>query len=137
MESGDGFSQRDEVTLYMARAHQALRATERNLEDGFYITAVNRAYYAVFYATNALLATLGLARSKHSGVIAAFRQHFVKPGIIESEYSSIYGRTMEDRHTGDYEVSLLMDPQIADDDLRDARRFVGRIERHLREEGWL
>ena len=100
MESGDGFSQRDEVTLYMARAHQALHATEHNLEDGFYITAVNRAYYAVFYATNALLATLGLARSKHSGAIAA-SQHFVKPGIIESEYSSIYGRTMEDRHTGD------------------------------------
>ncbi len=46
MESGDGYSQRDEVTLYMARAHQALRATEHNLEDGFYITAVNRAYYS-------------------------------------------------------------------------------------------
>lgn len=137
MESGDAFPQRDEIALYVERAHQALRAAEHNLEDGFYATTVNRAYYAVFYAANALLATLGLARNKHSGVIAAFRQYFIKPEIIESEYSNIYGRTMENRHTADYELGVLMDPQVADDDLRDARCFVERIERHLREEGWL
>jgi uncharacterized protein (UPF0332 family) len=59
-------------------------------------SAVNRAYYAIFYAANALLATQGLSRSKHSGVIAAFRQHFVKPGQIEDEYGLIYARVMAD-----------------------------------------
>jgi len=42
-----------------------------------FITAVNRAYYAIFYAANALLCSRRLERSKHSGVLAAFRQHFV------------------------------------------------------------
>jgi uncharacterized protein (UPF0332 family) len=67
---------------------------------------VNRAYSAVFYAASALLLTEGLGRSKHSGVIAAFRQHFVKPGIIEIEYSRIYGRVMDDRLASDYEIEI-------------------------------
>lgn len=46
------------------------------LDNGLYASAVNRAYYAVFYAANALLATKRLARSKNSGVMSAFREHF-------------------------------------------------------------
>jgi uncharacterized protein (UPF0332 family) len=57
-------------------AQQMLKVAEHNLADGFCESAVNRAYYAIFYAANALLATKGISRSKHSGVIAAFREHF-------------------------------------------------------------
>ncbi len=124
-----------EVALYIENAQQMLKVAAHNLADGFYGSAVNRAYYAIFYAANALLATQGITRSKHSGVIAAFRQYFVRPGEIEAEYSDIYGRVMENRHVGDYEIELPIEPQVAADDLRDARRFVGRVERYLREEG--
>ena len=66
---------RKEVALYIENAKEALRAAQLNLDNDFYTTAVNRAYYAIFYAANAfLLATKKLARSKHSGVLAAFRQ---------------------------------------------------------------
>ena len=124
-----------EVALYIENAQQMLEVAAHNLADGFYGSAVNRAYYAIFYAANALLATQGITRSKHSGVIAAFRQCFVRPEEIEAEYSDIYGRVMENRHVGDYEIELPIEPQVAADDLRDARRFVGRVEQYLREEG--
>jgi len=42
---------------------------------------------------------------------------------------------MENRHVGDCEIELPIEHQVAADDLRDARRFVGRVERYLREEG--
>ncbi len=90
-----------EVSLYMEHAQEMLEVAARNIADGFYGSAINRAYYAIFYAANALLATQGLARGKHSGVVAAFRGHFVKPGLIEVEYSRIYGRVMDDRHASD------------------------------------
>jgi len=73
----------DEVILYIEQAWQMLKVATRNLADGFYESAVNRAYYAIFYAANALLVTRGIARSKHSGVVGAFREHFVKPGLIK------------------------------------------------------
>ncbi|HID86441.1 MAG TPA: HEPN domain-containing protein [Anaerolineae bacterium] len=121
----------------MSHADEMLRVAEHNLAEGFYSSAVNRAYYAIFYAANALLSTRGLSRGKHSGVIAAFRRYFVKPGLIEAEYSDIYGRVMDSRHTGDYEVDVAIDPQVAEDDLGDARRFVARIKHYLEQEGWL
>jgi len=69
---------RKQVIRYLARARQALAAGELALAHDDYITTINRAYYATFYAANAILSTQGLERSKHSGVIAAFRQQFVK-----------------------------------------------------------
>ena len=132
------FAQRDEVALYVEHAQQMLQVADHNLADGFYASAINRAYYAIFYAANALLATKGLSRSKHSGVIAAFRQHFVKPGLIEDEYSDIYGRVMDDRHKADYDiVESTVDPARAQTDLEDARRFVERVEHYLEQERWL
>jgi len=128
---------RREVVLYMDRAHQMLVVAACNLDNDFYASAVNRAYYAIFYAANAMLATQGLAHSKHSGVISAFRQHFVKPGLIEARYSDIYGRVMDHRHVGDYELELLIESQQAHADLHDAKRFVQQVEQWLKQEGWL
>jgi uncharacterized protein (UPF0332 family) len=125
---------RQQVNEYLKRAHRALRTGHLALNDQDYVAAVNRAYYAIFYATNALLATKGLERSKHSGVIAAFRQHFVKTGIIEAEYSHLYGVTMDDRHMGDYSLEELTHDK-AQRDLEWAGRFVERIERSLVEMG--
>jgi uncharacterized protein (UPF0332 family) len=126
-----------EVRLYVEHAHQMLEVAEHNLADGFFGSTINRAYYAIFYAANALLATKGISRNKHSGVIAAFRQNFVKPGMIEIEHSDVYGRVMDNRHVSDYEIGILVDAGSARRDLQDARRFVLRIEQFLKAEGWL
>ena len=133
----DIVARRREVKLYIEHADEMLRVAAHNLSQGFYSTAVNRAYYAIFYAANALLATRGLSRGKHSGVIAAFRQYFVKPGLIEPQYSDIYGRVMDNRHVGDYELDVTIDPQVAEADLEDAQRLVARLRQYLRQEGWL
>ena len=98
---------------------------------------MNRAYYAVFYAANAALATVNEARGKHSGVISAFRERFVKTGTIETEYSRIYGRLMDDRHSADYELARTPTPDEVRRDVEDAERFVNRLETYLGEAGWL
>lgn len=130
-------SVRQRVERYLARARRALRTGYMVLGDGDYITAVNRAYYAVFYAANALLATQGLERSKYSGVIAAFRQQFVKTGLIEAEYSDFYGALLEDRQRGDYDELEVLDHEVARRDLERAERFVERVEECLRRMGAL
>ena len=104
---------RETFKIYMDAAHEALAGSKFNLDGGYYAIAVNRAYYAVFYAANALLVTKGLARGKHSGTISAFRQSFVKPGLIEPEYSEIYGSLMDDRHVSDYDMDTSIEPERA------------------------
>jgi uncharacterized protein (UPF0332 family) len=124
-----------EVQFYFRRAQYNLQAVESNINAGFYDIAVSRAYYAVFYAASAALASRGIARSKHSGVISAFRQEFVKTGIIEPEYSDIYGDTMILRASSDYNVSVDVSAAEARAALIDARRFVTRIEQYLQSIG--
>jgi uncharacterized protein (UPF0332 family) len=130
-------SDRQIVKTYLEAAHEALAGSQHNLDGGFYGIAVNRAYYAAFYAANALLSTKSLIRGKHSGTISAFRQFFVKTGSIETEFSDIYGRLMDDRHVSDYDMDSTVAPERAEADVREAHQFVKRIETYLKQEGWL
>ena len=130
-------NKRYQIQMYLAHAHQALDSATASIENDFYATAINRSYYAIFYAASGLLLTEDISRSKHSGVVAAFRQHFVKPGLIETEYSDIYGDVMEARVDGDYDMTFDADLTTAAERLIDARRFVERVIRHLQESEWL
>ncbi len=48
---------RQEIRAYIESAHRMLQVADLNLSEGFHESAVNRAYYAIFYAANGLLAT--------------------------------------------------------------------------------
>ena len=126
-----------EIALYIENAKEVLEVAQLNLDNDFYASAVNRAYYAIFYAASALLVTKRLSQSKHSGVINAFRQHFVKTGLIAPEYSDLYGRIMGNRHASDYELESSITKEIARADLTDAIKFVAEITQWLNKEGWI
>lgn len=126
-----------EVALYIENADESLSVAQLDLDNGFNAAAINRAYYAIFYAANALLATEKLARSKHSGVLAAFRQHFIKTGLLPSELSEIYGLVMDDRHESDYDIMSATSTEDAVIDIQQARHFVDEVRTWLRREKWL
>lgn len=85
--------------------------------------AVNRAYYAFFYTATALLLTLNITRSKHSGVMAAFREHFVKTNVFTIDHSRAYGDAFELRNVTDYELLGRADESEARTVVENARLF--------------
>jgi uncharacterized protein (UPF0332 family) len=101
---GSTVTNRQAVLVYLEGAQDALRSAQFNLDGGFYGVAVNWAYYAFFYAATALLLTADITRNKHSGVLAAFREHFVKPGTFSVHDSHAYGEALELRNVSDYEM---------------------------------
>lgn len=121
----------EDVRLYLERANLDLRAAKANLDDGFYGVVVSRAYYAMFYAANALLATQGLTRSKHTAVHAAFGQHFVKTGLIEPQYLRRLVDAFDARSDADYDAAFVGDPARAEAAVASAKDFVARVERLL------
>lgn len=123
------------IRLYMDAARDALAGAQYNLDGEFWSIAATRAYYACFYALSALLLTKDISRSKHSAVLAAFRQHFVKPGLIEAEFSDSVGRAFETRQVADYDMIGEIDESEASARLDDATRFVERVTRYLIQEG--
>jgi uncharacterized protein (UPF0332 family) len=122
-----------EIQLYLDRARQDLQAAQSNLDQGFYGVAISRAYYAMFYSASALLASQGISRSKHFGVISAFGEHFVKTGLIETDYAKMLGHAFNSRLGSDYNVTFSAEPALAMGILQDAHHFVDRVETYLRE----
>jgi uncharacterized protein len=109
----------------MARAHAALEEADLLIEKKHFRGALNRAYYAAFYAARALLATRDLDSSRHSGVIALFQEHFVRPGIVSGETARALPRAFEKRQTSDY--GDFTDP--ADDEVSSLRDQVAAFVR--------
>jgi hypothetical protein len=76
----------DLAALVRYRLFQA----ETTLADARYLldgarspqSIVNRCYYAMFYATLALLQTVGKAPARHSGILSLFDTEFVLKGVI-------------------------------------------------------
>lgn len=123
------------VAAYLSRSHEDIDTAKLLFAHGRYKVALTRAYYAIFYAASAVLLSKGIKRSKHSGVQSAFRQFFIKPGIIEAEYSDIYGAARDARELSDYELWFMPAEEFVKTLIADAERFVARMERYLREVG--
>ena len=86
----------------IARAHAALQEADLLIEQQHFSGALNRVYYAAFYAARALLATRNLDSSRHSGVIALFQEHFVRTGLVPTDTARALPRAFEKRQTSDY-----------------------------------
>jgi uncharacterized protein (UPF0332 family) len=113
------------------KAVRSLAAAKYSIDAGDFDFASSRAYYAAFYAIQALLSTKNLSFSKHAGVIAAFNQYFIKPALFPKEYSKMIERLFRDRQTGDYGFELSISEEDAQEDLRMAEQLVHDIADYL------
>lgn len=75
-----------EAEAFIAKARRSLEAASRLARDGDHDFAASRAYYAMFYAATAVLATRGLRFSRHSALIAGFGQNLVATGQFSAEH---------------------------------------------------
>ncbi|MCS7309556.1 MAG: HEPN domain-containing protein [Armatimonadetes bacterium] len=120
-------SEEEVVSLLMARAQETLAEAELLIASGFRFGAINRLYYACFYAVTALLHTEGLSAHKHSGVISLFDQHWIKPGRLPVAMGRFYRRLFELRHQGDYASMVPVDETQLSDLVEEAHRFIAHI----------
>lgn len=127
----------DLLCYRMEQAHETLQEAEILLNASTLRGAVNRAYYAMFYALLALLATKQLGTSKHSGALALFDREFVKTGVFPRELSRSLHLAFDRRQTHDYGEMTQVSRQIAEETLTDAQTFVAAVESYLRSVGHL
>jgi len=120
------------IKYRMERAYQTLNTAqllrEQNTDTA---SIVNRAYYAMFYAALALLATIGEETSKHSGVMALFDRHFIKTGVLPKEMGKFLHTAFDVRQTGDYEDRPEISQAMAEQILEFAVKFVKSVEEKL------
>ena len=113
-----------EQAALVQKARDSLRAARLLRGDNLYDFAISRAYYAMFYAAEALLLGDGLAFSKHSAVIAAFGQHFSKPGRVPSHLHRYLIDGEENRLKSDYDIITESTDADAADQIDHAQEFL-------------
>ena len=120
--------QRDEVVQYWwSKAEESLASAGRELESGALGFAINRVYYAAFYAVSAALLEKRASFKKHSGVRAAFHQGFIKTGLLDAEWGKFYDQLFEDRQEGDYIALITFDFEYVQDQLARCRKFLAEL----------
>lgn len=112
------------VAYRLERSREALEEAQLLAGHGHANAAVNRLYYACFYAVSALLYSHGLSSAKHSGVRSLFGYHFVKTGLVSKMMGAFYNDLYENRQESDYEDFYLVDRQILPGWLEQAEEFV-------------
>jgi hypothetical protein len=119
--------QDDLIRYKLSRAEETLAEAKVMLQTSHPYGAANRIYYACFYAVTALLLTQNLSSSKHSGVIALFNRHFVKPGLISVDMGKFYSRMFDNRIESDYADWMEVEKQDIKEELARAEKFVSAI----------
>ena len=119
------------IRYRMERADEAMEEVDILAERGHYNAAVNRLYYACFYAVQALLLKHHIAATTHAGVKSMFGLHFISKGIIAIEHGKTFNTLFEKRHSSDYEAFAYCDKALVDDLTPLAEAFIQRIKELL------
>ena len=115
------------VHYWWSRAQESLEAAKRELAAGAAIFAMNRAYYALFYAVSAFLLEEGHQFKKHSGVRAAFNREIIKTGRMEKKHGNLYNEIFDDRQEGDYIEFTKFDDQYVQEKIDGCEKFLADL----------
>jgi len=96
------FNREDYVKYRLQRAKETISEIDILIQNRYWNTAVNRMYYACFYAVGALLFKNGIDVSSHSACRQQFGQKFVHSGTISKELGKHFTELFEKRIKGDY-----------------------------------
>ena len=125
------------IRYRLARAAESLHEAEELLQAGHANTFVNRLYYACFYAVLALSIPKDFSSSKHSGVRAFFHKEFVKTGMLDVRFGSLFDRLFDTRQKADYVDLVSFDAAEVGPWLAEAKEFVESVNALIAKEKYL
>ena len=113
----------------LEKAKNTLSYAKSYVDDTTLDSTVNRIYYAMFYAVNALLITKGLYSSKHSGVRSIFNREIVNKGLIEKQWGEFFTDMFDRRQKGDYKDFVEFEKQDVEEWLKKSEEFINIIDK--------
>lgn len=121
---------RIEIVRYrIENAHRTMDEVSSHMANGFYNTAVNRMYYACYYAASAMLVAEHITTKSHDGVKQMFSLHFVKTGKVPVDLGKSYSRLFDKRTKGDYNDLFDNDQTVCEELYPEAKNFVDSLTR--------
>jgi len=117
----------------LEKARESLNSAAINLANQQASTAANRAYYCIFHAIRSILAIDVFDSKKHSGVIAYFREKYIKTKIFDKTYSAMIESAFTMRNNSDYVDFYETAMDDAREQVENARLFLSAVETYLQD----
>ena len=124
MSELDEESRKALVGYRLERAYATMNEAALLAEKEYYNAAVNRLYYACYYATEALLLKHKIEAKSHAGVKAMLGLHFVSKGLIPISIGKILSTVYEKWQSGDYDDFIYCDKEMTEELTIQAQTFI-------------
>ena len=92
---------KDYISYRVQRAYDTLNDAMILAGNGSWNSAINRAYYASFYAVSALLFSNSIEAKTHKGIRIKFIKEFIKTGIFDKNIDKLYSDLFDLRQEDD------------------------------------
>jgi hypothetical protein len=115
----------------MERSRESIRAAEIMLENEMFAISMNRVYYSMFYAIQALLVLHKVSFSKHGQVKGYFNRELIKTGIFSMDMGKLYNKVFEYRQKFDYVDFAVPDRDMVSEYIEKARGFHAKINEYI------
>ena len=111
------------VNYRLERAYETLKEADYNTAGGYYNAAVNRLYYACYYAA-----------STHNGVKTQLSMHFVRTGHLSLDHGATFSLLFEKRQASDYSDLAYCDLALVNTLRPRAEAFINAMEQLINKE---
>lgn len=115
------------IEYRLQRASETIAEAQYNADGGYFNTAVNRLYYAAYYAASALMLANGITATSHAGIKTMLSLHFVRTRLLDVEHGKTFLTLFENRQSGDYEDFIYCDLNLFNQLLPRTKDFIDAI----------
>ena len=120
------------VSHRMEKSKESIEAAEILLKNEMLVFSMNRVYYSMFYAVQALLAVDGVSFSKHGQVKGYFNRELIKTKILPKELGQLYNKAFEYRQKFDYVDFAVPEREMVLDYIKKSKGFYDEVEKYLK-----
>ena len=123
--------QKDLCLYRVSQAEDTKRSAQLCMENHLFKDAINRSYYAAFYAVKAVLALADTDFKRHKDVVAYFNKEYVAAGIFPRKIGRLLARLQKKRETSDYDDFYIASREKAEEQFQTAELVIGVVKKYL------
>jgi uncharacterized protein (UPF0332 family) len=117
------------INYRIARAKDTMDDAHILADKEKWNSAINRLYYAAYYAVIAVLIRDDLKPTTHNGAKSNFSEYFIKTGKIDKELGKIFSQLFTWRQKGDYDDLFNFDKDIVLPYFESVKKLISVVER--------
>ena len=112
-------------------AIETLGATKLCIDNKHYKDAINRGYYATFYAIKAVLAMEKVDFKKHKDVVAYFNKMYVATEVFDKAIGRMLAQLQLKREKSDYDDFYIASKEESELQYQNAIHIIEEVKKYL------